>query len=103
MIRPLACPPLVQSSLARSAALYEVSVHEILSDSQRFPLALARASVSIELRKAGYSLPAIARHLRKSHTTIMYYLRGCKRRRLVEPDAPPYDPNAPDESGVWAI
>lgn len=99
MIKTL--PDSVKKALQRSAELHQCTVDEILSRSRQVPLSAARASAAKQLRANGCSLHTIGRYLGVDHTSVVYYCRqGAVALPPAEPE-PSYDPNAPDESGIW--
>jgi hypothetical protein len=52
----------------------------------------ARADAARRLRAAGFTLKAIARALRRDHTTVMYYIDDTRRRMdRAHEDTPPID------------
>jgi chromosomal replication initiation ATPase DnaA len=91
--------------LVREAAeRYELLEREVLSHGNAPRKVAARAHIAGELRKQGRSLPEIGRLMGGyHHTTILNLLRPKLSRPPIHPADQPWDRDAPDLSGEWAI
>ena len=67
----------------------------------------ARARVARILRAKGWSLNRIGKALGRHHTSILHLLKNVHLEEfpaiVAVVDEPEFDPNQPDESGIWAI
>jgi len=90
-------PSRLKSLIEEVAVNHDVTTVALLSADQHARIVAARRelirAMKTRLDYSGYHTAAL---LGLHHTTVAYHLRG-----LLPPI--PFNPNAPDESGIWAI
>jgi hypothetical protein len=92
-----AFPLRLKSLIDEMAAKHDVTAVELLSETKTSRNAAARRELIREMKnRFDYSASRIGLLLRLHHTTVLYHLKGM-------PAPVPFDPNTPDESGIWAI
>lgn len=92
-----AFPPRLKALVDEMAGKFDVTSVELLSQTKRARIVAARRELIREIKtRLDYSGSRIAMLLGLHHTTVFYHLKGM-------PPPPPFDPNTPDESGIWAI
>ena len=97
-------PASIQEIIRQVSRKYEVTPKTILGGAQFYPLPQARAELAHRMRMRGYSLNRIGAIMGKHHTSV--YAMVQRFNRSVEAEAEEYvayDPNSPDDSGIWAI
>lgn len=95
-------PPTVIRQVIGGVALDRgVPVAEIIGISQRRRIVRARERAMWLLRQMGYSYQEIGYAFSRHHSTVMAACERCAGKPM--PTAEPFDPDAGDESGIWAI
>jgi hypothetical protein len=97
-------PSFVSAILRRVAVQHGTTAESIVGIqrhhvSHQKNISAARRQVIRELAAdpRRFSTPTIGRWLKINHASVIYHLKGWP------PPVPPYDPDAPDESGIWNI
>lgn len=68
----------VRSLLADACGAAGCSIEDLLSPSRRQPVVVARRRVAADLRRLGWSYPAIGRIMQRHHSSIIGLIsRGC--------------------------
>lgn len=83
------------------SAIVDIERHHV---SQKQNVSAARQQIIRELaaHPKRFSTPTIGRWLNVHYTSVLYHLKGWKPTE-PQPSTPPYDPDAPDESGIWNV
>lgn len=96
-------PQLVSDMIAIAAAAESIHPTAVLSRSHEPPCVRARRDVICQLRRRGYSLTRIGRLLGGlHHSSVLYNLKQAEQKP-PKPTVPTWNPDVPDESGIWAI
>lgn len=111
-LKDLHHPPRIDSIIRQVCAKHDANRMELLTGSRARPEVKARRElcfIFVYLEK--FSYPHAARFLRLNHSSVFYAVRkylteNPEAARLADPphvEPVILDPNAPDESGIWAI
>jgi chromosomal replication initiation ATPase DnaA len=93
-------PQLVNELIRNAAYRNGILPSEVLCDSHYPAFVRARREVMQTLRRSGYSLTRIGKVLGGlHHSTVLHHLQSVPQA----PPAPAFNPDVPDESGIWAI
>jgi chromosomal replication initiation ATPase DnaA len=93
-------PRIVNQLIQTAACRHGILPREVLEHSRESARVHARRDVMQALRERGYSLNQIGRTLGGlHHSTVLHHLQGIP----ISVPALPFNPDQPDESGIWAI
>lgn len=76
----------VRAALDAAAALWSVPPVHLLGRSRAATLSIRRAAVWAALHAAGLSSPVIGQAFARDHTTVLYGVRGARRRAAEDAD-----------------